>query len=154
MPATYAENSRPSLSPRPVETTGLSAPGSRAATWAGRCASSLALAFLLFDAIGKVLRIAPAVEGTRELGYPAAVIVPLGIVQLVCAALYAIPRTSVLGALLWTGYLGGAVATHVRVEHPLFSHVLFPVYVASLLWVGLWLRDARLRALLPLRKQA
>ena len=75
----------------------------------------------------------------------------LGIVQLVCLAFYLVPRTAVLGAVLWTGYLGGAVATHVRIGHPLFSHVLFPVYVAVLLWVGLWLRDERLRTVLPVR---
>ncbi len=154
MSVTYAENTRRSLSTPSPSAGGRFAPGSRAATWTGRTASYLALAFLLFDAMGKVLRLAPAVEGTTELGYPAAVLVPLGIVQLVCAALYAIPRTSVLGALLWTGYLGGAIATHVRVENPLFSHVLFPVYIALLLWGGLWLRDARLRALLPLRSEA
>lgn len=154
MTATYAKNSS---RPVPEPSAGAQrrfAPGSRAATWAGRSASYLALAFLLFDAMGKVLRIAPAIEGTSELGYSTEVLVPLGIVELVCAALYALPRTSVLGALLWTGYLGGAVATHVRVDNPLFSHVLFPIYVALLLWGGLWLRDARLRALLPLRDDA
>ena len=87
-----------------------------------------------------------------ELGYSPDVIVPLGLVQLACLILYVVPRTAILGALLWTGYLGGAVATHVRVENPLFSHTLFPIYVAILLWAGLWLRDMRVRALLPLRK--
>lgn len=70
--------------------------------------------------------------------------------QLILLVLYVVPRTSVLGALLWTGYLGGAVATHVRVGNPLFSHTLFPTYLATLLWLGLWLRDARVRSLLPL----
>lgn len=119
--------------------------------WAGRIASGLAAAFLIFDGAIKVLAIGPAVEGTAQLGYPPSVVVPLGIVVLVGVALYLVPRTSPLGALYLTGFLGGAVATHVRVENPLFSHTLFPVYVAALLWLGLWLRDARVRALFPLR---
>jgi len=79
-------------------------------------------------------------------------ILPLGIIQAVLVVLYVVPRTAVLGAILLTGYLGGAVATHVRVANPLFSHVLFPTYVAAFLWGGLILRDARLRALLPIRR--
>jgi hypothetical protein len=113
--------------------------------------SGLAVLFLLSDAVFKVLQLPAAVEGTGQLGYPTSVILPLGIIQLVCLALYLIPRTSVLGAILWTGYLGGAVATHVRIGHPLFSHILFPTYVAALLWGGLWLRDPRVRAVLPFR---
>jgi hypothetical protein len=119
---------------------------------AGYVLSGLAVLFLLFDATMKVLQLPAAVEGTVKLGYPPGVLLGLGIVQLACLAVYLVPRTSVLGAVLWTGYLGGAVATHVRVGDPLFSHVLFPVYVAALLWGGLWLRDARLRAVLPVRK--
>jgi hypothetical protein len=118
---------------------------------AGRILSGLAVFFLAFDAGLKLLAAPEAIQGTTELGYSAAVIVPLGVVQLVCLAVYLWPRTSVLGAVLWTGYLGGAVATHVRVGSPLLSHVLFPTYLALLLWGGLWLRDRRLRALLPLR---
>ena len=124
---------------------------SKKAVWTGRVLSGLAVLFLLFDAGVKVLRHPMAVQGTAELGYPQSVVVVLGIVQLVCLAVYLVPRTAVLGAVLWTGYLGGAVATHVRIGHPLFSHVLFPVYVAVLLWVGLWLRDERLRTVLPVR---
>lgn len=123
---------------------------SRKQVWTGRVLSTLAVLFLLFDAIGKLLRPAAVVEGTVALGWPAGMIVPLGIIQLVCLALYLIPRTSVLGAILWTGYLGGAVATHVRLGQPLFSHSLFPTYIAALLWLGLWLRDRRLRTLLPI----
>ena len=122
---------------------------SRTALWSGRALSAFAILFLAFDAAMKVLQLTPAVEGTTQLGYPASVILPLGLVQLVCLALYVVPRTSVLGALLWTGYLGGAIATHVRVGSPLFTHILFPVYVAGMLWGGLWLREPRLRALLP-----
>jgi DoxX-like protein len=114
----------------------------------GRVLSGIAVLFLAMDATMKVMRVPAAVKGTTELGYPAGVLVPLGIIQLVCLALYLIPRTRVLGAILWTGYFGGAVATHVRISNPLFSHVLFPVYVAALLWGGLYLRDVRLRAVL------
>lgn len=119
--------------------------------WTGRVLSAVAVLFLLADAVGKLLRPQAVVEGTTQLGYSAAVILPLGIVQVVCLVLYLVPRTSVLGALLWTGYLGGAIATHVRLGNPLFTHILFPTYVAALLWLGLWLREQRLRALLPLR---
>jgi hypothetical protein len=119
--------------------------------WTGRALSSLAVLFLLFDAIGKLLRPQAVLDGTTQLGYSTSVILPLGIIQLVCLILYVIPRTSVLGALLWTGYLGGAIATHVRLGNPLFSHILFPIYIAALLWLGLWLRETRVRALLPLR---
>lgn len=121
----------------------------RGAVRTGRVLSGLAVVFLAFDASMKVLQVAPAIEGTTELGYQTSVILPLGIVQIVCLIAYVVPRTSVLGAILWTGYLGGAIATHVRVGNPLFTHVLFPVYVAALLWGGLWLSDARLRRLLP-----
>ncbi|MGH8630096.1 MAG: DoxX family protein [Burkholderiales bacterium] len=127
------------------------APVSKKALWAGRILSALPALFLLADSAGKFLQPAPVVEGTVKLGYPESVIVPLGIVLLACTALYLIPRTSVLGAILLTGYLGGAVATHVRVGDPLFTHVLSPVYFGVLLWGGLYLREPRLRALVPLR---
>lgn len=126
---------------------------SKGALWTGRVLSALGFLFMLFDAVGKLLRPAAVVQGTRELGYPESVILGLGIVLGVCLVLYAIPRTAVLGALLFTGYLGGAVATHVRIGNPLFSHVLFPVYVAVFLWLGLWLRDPRLREVLPLHSR-
>jgi len=106
--------------------------------------------FLLFDSIIKVLKLRPAVEGTMQLGYPEHVIVGIGSVELVCLALYLIPRTSVLGAIVLTGYLGGAIATHVRIGSPLFTHTMFPIYVAALVWGGLFLRDHRLRRLIPL----
>src|SRR5437870_7435168 len=119
--------------------------------WSGRTLSALAILFLLFDATIKLLQFPVAVEGTKKLGYPGNVVFVLGVIQLICLIVYLIPRTAVLGAILWTGYLGGAVATHVRVADPLFSHILFPTYVAALLWGGLWLREPRLRALVPLR---
>jgi hypothetical protein len=118
--------------------------------WAGRVLTGLAVLFLLFDITLKLLRPPEAISGTVQLGWPASIILPLGIIQLVCLILYLVPRTAFLGAILWTGYLGGAVATHVRIGNPLFSHILFPVYVAALLWGGLWLRDRRLRTLLPI----
>ncbi|HMN27837.1 MAG TPA: DoxX family protein, partial [Caldilineaceae bacterium] len=120
--------------------------------WAGRIISALAVLFLLFDSVIKLLKLPAAVEGTTQLGYAESVIVPLGLLQLVCLVLYVIPQTSVLGAILLTGYLGGAVATHVRLANPLFSHILFPVYIGLLLWGGLYFLDERLRALIPLRK--
>ena len=123
------------------------ATGSRKAVWTGRILSGIAVLFLAFDACMKVLMLPAAVEGTTQLGYPAGSLFGIGIVQVVCLVLYLVPRTAPIGAVLWTGYLGGAVATHVRVGNPLFSHILFPVYVAVLLWAGLWLRDARVKAL-------
>ena len=110
--------------------------------------------FLIMDAVGKLLKPRPVVEGTVQLGYSEGVLLGLGIVLLVCTILYLVPRTAILGAILLTGYLGGAIATHVRVGNPLFSHVLFPVYVAVLLWGGLFLREPRLRELIPFRKIA
>jgi hypothetical protein len=118
---------------------------SRRAVITGRVLSGLGTAFLAMDAAMKLLSVPAAVEGTAQLGYPTSVLFGLGVVQAICLVLYLIPRTAVLGAVLWTGYLGGAIATHVRVGSPLFTHVLFPVYVAALLWGGLWLRDRRVR---------
>lgn len=128
------------------------AASSRAATIAGRVLSTLAALFLLFDISMKLFTPPEAVEGTRALGYDPDSLLTLGIIQIVCLALYLIPRTAVFGAILWTGYLGGAVATHFRIDNPLFSHQLFPIYVALFLWGGLWLRDGSLRAILPLRR--
>ena len=116
--------------------------------WAGRILSSLAVAFLLFDASGKLMRIAPVVEGTEKLGYSQTAVVPIGVLLLVGIALYTIPRTSMVGAIYLAAYLGGAVASHYRLGNPLATHVLFPVYVAALLWLGLALRNPRLLVLL------
>lgn len=120
---------------------------SRKAIWTGRILSGFAVLFLTFDAAMKLLALPPAVEGTISLGYPAGVIFGIGLLQLICLAAYLAPRTAPIGAVLWTGYLGGAIATHVRVGSPLFTHTLFPIYVAALLWAGLWLRDRRVAAL-------
>jgi hypothetical protein len=120
----------------------------RVMLWSGRVMSALPALFLLVDGVMKLARPAVVVETTVQLGYPESVIARLGIVLLACTVLYVVPQTSVLGAILLTGYLGGAVATHVRVGGGLFE-VLFPVVVGTLLWGGLFLRNPRLRALLP-----
>jgi hypothetical protein len=120
--------------------------------WAGRVMTTLSALFFLLDGIGKLLKPEPVVKGTIALGYSESVILPLGFVLIACTILYALPRTAVLGAILLTGYLGGAVATHVRVGDPLFTHTLFPVYFGIVLWGGLFLRDTRLRTLLPWRR--
>ena len=128
--------------------------GSRLRLRTGRVLSGLAVLFLLFDSAGKLLQVQPVIDGTIQLGYSRDIVFSLGVILLSCVVAYVIPRTSVLGAVLLTGYLGGAVATQVRVENPLFSHVLFPTYVAALLWGGLILRDARLRSFLPIRRES
>lgn len=121
---------------------------------AGYILSGLPVLFLLVDAVGKFVKPAAVVEGTQQLGYSESVIVPLGVILLVSTIIYLVPKTSILGAILLTGYLGGAVATHVRVGSPLFSHVLFPVYLGVMLWLGLYLRERRLQAVVPLRRVA
>lgn len=118
------------------------------ALWAGRTLSGIAVLFLLFDATGKLLRLAPVVEGTVKLGYSEGIVLPLGVLLLAGVILYVFPRTSVLGAIYLTAYLGGAVATHVRVGNPFATHILSGVYVAALLWGGLVLRYPRVLALL------
>jgi hypothetical protein len=120
--------------------------------WIGRVLSALAILLLSFDAVIKLLRLPVAVEGTTQLGYPGSVVLGIGIVEFVCLVLYVVPHTSVLGAILFTGYLGGAIATHVRIGSPLFTHVLFPIYVAVLIWGGLYAREHRLRSLIPIRR--
>ena len=114
--------------------------------WIGRILSALPVLFLLLDGVMKIVKPAFVVEATVQLGYPESVIVALGVVLIACTILYLIPRTAVLGAILLTGYLGGAVATHVRVGGPLFS-ILMPVILGAMLWGGLYLRDERVRSL-------
>ena len=129
------------------------APVSKKSLWAGRIMSGLVIAFLAVDVVIKFVKPAPApvLETFARLGWSLSLGPVLGMILLVSTALYVIPNTSVLGAILLTGYLGGAVATHFRVGDPLFSHILFPTYLGVLLWGGLYLREPRLRALLPLR---
>ena len=120
--------------------------------WAGRIISLLPAFLLLVDAVMKFIKPAPVVQETVRLGYAESAIVPIGIVLLVCTVLYLIPRTSVLGAILLTGYLGGAVSTHVRMAEGWFA-IVFPVVFGAVLWLGLYLRDDRLSSLIPLRKE-
>jgi DoxX-like protein len=135
-----------------MQPTTETAPVSKGRLWAGRIVSALPILFLLMDGIMKLFKPALVVEATVKLGYPENVIVPLGIVLTVCTLLYAIPRTAVLGAILLTGYLGGAVATHVRLSEGVFP-VTFPIIMGVLVWGGLWFRDDRVRALIPLRQE-
>ncbi len=113
----------------------------------GWICSIIVILFLLFDAFGKFAKPEAVIKGTTELGYPESMITPIGIILLICTLLYAFPKTTLPGAILLTGYLGGAVATHIRVENPLFTHILFPVYLGILLWLGLYLRSPKLRQL-------
>jgi hypothetical protein len=119
---------------------------------AGRALSAIVILFMLMDSTMKLIPIQPAIDATAQLGWPAdiATIRLLGVILLVATALYAWPRTALLGSILLTAYLGGAVATHLRIGSPLFSHILFGVYLGVLTWGGLWLREPRLRSLLSL----
>jgi len=123
------------------------APASRKRLWAGRIISTLVVLFLLFDAVAKLMWIAPVLQAFARLGYPESLAVPIGILLLACTAVYVIPRTSVLGAILLSAYLGGATATHVRAGEPFY----FPVVFGVLVWGGLYLREDRLGELVPLR---
>lgn len=110
--------------------------------------SILAMLFLLFDAFGKFTKPEAVIKGTTNLGYPVSSITLLGAILLICTILYAIPKTSLLGAVLLTGYMGGAIATQIRVENPLFTYILVPVYLGIILWLGLYLRSTKLRGLI------
>ena len=118
-------------------------------TWTGRVLTGLVTLFLLVDAGVKVLNPGFAAASAPQIGYAESLILPIGLIELACLAVYLIPQTSALGAVLLTGFLGGAVATHVRVSDPLLGYTLFPLYVGALVWGGLFLRDTRLRVLIP-----
>jgi hypothetical protein len=141
---------------QPLETTPMTtmshASISNKQLWTARILSGLPALFLLVDGGMKLFKPPVVVEATLQLGYPESAIVGIGLVLLASTLLYLIPRTAILGAVLLTGYLGGAVATNVRVVGPFFN-IIFPVVLGALLWGGLWLRDRRLRELLPLREQ-
>ena len=124
---------------------------SRTALWTGRVLSGIAVLFLIFDGAIKLVPIQPVTDSLRELGYPASDSFArfLGVITLICTALYAWPRTALLGAVLLTAIMGGAIASHLRLGDPLFSHTLFGVYLGLLFWVGLWLRDERVRRIMP-----
>jgi hypothetical protein len=117
--------------------------------WAGRILSALAVLFLLLDAVTHLLKPAPVAEAFTRLQFPLSLSVELGVIAIVCVIIYAIPRTCVLGAILLTGYLGGAVATHLRVHDPMFD-TIFPIIIGAMVWGGPYLRDQRVRALIPL----
>jgi len=119
--------------------------------WAGRILSGLAVLFFLFDSISKLMRLNAVVQAFAQIGYPTRFVSLIGAILLACVVVYLIPRTSILGAILLTGYLGGAIATNLRVEGPLFTNVLAPLYFAVLVWGGLYLRDDRVRALIAPR---
>jgi hypothetical protein len=135
-----------------MQSTARTAPVSSTRRLAGRIIAGLAVLFLLFDSVTKLLRVRPVLDAFTQLGYPDSLARGIGALLLVSLLLYVIPRTSVLGAIVLTGFLGGAVASHLRIGDPLVSHVLFPTYVGALLWGGLYLRDDRLRQFVPLRR--
>lgn len=120
--------------------------------WTGRVLSTLFVLFMVFDVTIKLIGLPIVDETMAQLGWPAGMGLMIRVLEAACLALYLYPRTSVLGAVLMTGVLGGAVATHVRVDSPLFSHILFGVYLGLAMWGGLWLRDERLRGLFPVRR--
>ncbi len=124
---------------------------SKRALWAGRILSGLAIVFLTMDGVIKLVPIQPVTDSLKDLGYPTsdAFARLLGVITLGCTALYAWPRTALLGAVLMTGLLGGAMASHIRLDHPLLTHTLFGLWLGLIVWGGLWLRDARVRRVMP-----
>lgn len=124
---------------------------SKRALWAGRILSGLAIVFLTLDGAIKLVPIQPVTDSLKDLGYPTSdgFARLLGVITLGCAALYAWPRTALLGAVIMTGLMGGAMASHIRLDHPLFTHTLFGLWLGLIVWGGLWLRDERVRRLLP-----
>jgi hypothetical protein len=128
------------------------ASSSKTMVWVGWSMTGLTVLFMLFDSISKLAMEHHVVEATTKIGYPLAVIRPLGLILLACTVLYAVPRTAIFGAILLTGYLGGAIASKVRVEEPLFGSVLFGLYFGIIAWGGLYFRCERLRAVIPLRR--
>ena len=135
---------------------GAAVPGGSSASiiWVGRVLSGLAIAFFVLDAVMKLIQPQFVIDSTRGIGWPAdpVTLSVLGCLLLASTALYLFPRTAVLGAILLTGYLGGAVASHARIGSPLFTHDLFGVYLGVFVWGGLWLRDSRIRMLIPLSR--
>jgi DoxX-like family len=127
---------------------------SNAARWTGRVLSGVVILFLLLDGAMKLLPLQVVTETMDKMGWGASdnLARGLGIITIVCSVLYAVPPTSILGAILLTGYLGGAIASHVRIDSPLFSHTLFGLYLGLIVWGGLWLRDGTMRSLLPFRR--
>jgi hypothetical protein len=139
------------MSTRVLSSLADTAPVSKSALWSGRVVSGLVIVFLLFDGAIKLVPWPVVTETLDRMGYGSSETLArsLGAITLICTVLYAVPPTSILGAILLTGYLGGAMASHVRIGSPLFSHVLFGFYLGLMVWGGLWLRDRSLRALMP-----
>ena len=136
-----------------MPTTDQTATLPRAAIWTGRVLSGIVILFMIFDASMKLIPLTVVTDSMTELGYPPSTALARGLAVaiLVCTALYAFPCTAVLGAILLTGYMGGAMASHLRIGSPLFSHILFGFYLGLMVWGGLYLRDSQLRALIPVR---
>jgi hypothetical protein len=126
--------------------------GSKTLFRVGWALSGLTIVFMLVDAVSKLLLESYVVEATTKIGYPVESIRPIGVIALVCTILYAVPRTALLGAILLTGFYGGGVASKIRIEDPLFGSILFGVYFGIITWGGLYLRDERLRTLIPFRR--
>jgi len=137
-----------------MPTTSETAPVSKPARWTGRVLSGLVIVFLLFDGAIKLVPWPIVTETMDKMGYGSSATLArsLGIITIVCTVLYSVPPTSILGAILLTGYLGGAMASHVRIDSPLFSHTLFGFYLGLMVWGGLWLRDPHLRHFIPFRR--
>jgi len=127
------------------------APGSMKMVWTGRVLSLLCVLFLLMDSLMKVFKAKLAVDATKDLGYPENTVVWIGVVLLVCTIVYALGQTSVLGAVLLTGYLGGAIASNVRADKPVFN-IIFPLIIAAMIWGGLLLRCGKVSQVMPLRR--
>jgi DoxX-like family len=143
-----------SFKEKAMPTNSEAAPVSKPALWTGRILSGLVILFLLLDGAIKLVPWPIVTETLDRMGYGSSESLArtLGVITVACTVLYAIPPTSILGAILLTGYLGGAMASHVRIGSPLFSHMLFGFYLGLMLWGGLWLRNGNLRALIPLRR--
>ena len=124
---------------------------SKGMLWTGRVLSGLMALFFVLDGVGHVMKPAPVVEAFSRLGYPLSASVGIGLLALVCTAIYVTPKTSVLGAILLTGYMGGAVATHVRAGSTLFE-TIFPVILGALVWAGIFVRDAQVRKIIPVQR--
>jgi hypothetical protein len=135
-----------------METSTLNSPVSKSSRWTGRILSGIAVLFMLFDGTIHLIVIGPVVDSFNQLGIPVNLAAGLGILELIIVIIYLIPRTSVLGAVLLTGYLGGAVSIQFRINAPLFSTAIFPVYIGILAWGGIYLRNEKLRSLFPVLK--
>ena len=132
-----------------ITATTTAAPAAKWMTWTGWALTVLVCLFLAMDGAMKFMDLPQVTIATQQLQWPVRLDRTIGAIELLCLVLYAFPRTAVLGAVLMTGLLGGAIASHLRIADPLFSHVLFGVYVGVMAWGGLWLRDSKLRALVP-----